>query len=46
MSTQYYLNCQDCKKIFGGKEVYIFGTGVDAETVTKALSEEVKIYAG
>lgn len=45
MNTQYYLNCQDCKKVFSGKEIYIFGTGVDAETATQSLSEFIKIKA-
>ena len=45
MNTQYYLNCEECKKVFSGKEIYIFGTGVDAETATQSLSEFVKIKA-
>lgn len=40
-----FLNSTECKQMFAGKEIYIFGTGIDAEQAQKELSQYTDILA-
>lgn len=45
MDAQVFLDKEDCKRLFGKKEIFVFGTGVDGECVTRELSENTMILA-
>lgn len=45
MNDRIFLNQEECKKLFLGKKVFIFGTGVDAEVAQKELSRYAIITA-
>lgn len=45
MGKKIYLDSNDCKKKFHNKEIFVFGTGVDAEQAQKILSEYAIILA-
>lgn len=40
-----FLNCEECKELFAGKEIYIFGAGVDGEKAYSKLEDTVNIGA-
>ncbi len=42
---QLYLDEKDCRNMFSDKNVYVFGTGVDAEVLYEKLSEKLHILA-
>lgn len=45
MDNGCFLGREECKKILSGKEIYIFGTGVDGEAAQKELSQYTIILA-
>lgn len=45
MDMTYYLDSENIKKVLIGKNIYIFGTGVDAERLTKKFSKTLNIVA-
>lgn len=45
MSRKYFLDSNTCKKQFYEKEIFVFGTGVDADRVRQELSEVTSILA-
>lgn len=44
-AEKIFLNCEECIRLFSSKDVYIFGTGIDAEQLTKQVSDYVNILA-
>ncbi|MCI9081075.1 MAG: hypothetical protein HFI70_01915 [Lachnospiraceae bacterium] len=40
-----FLNCKECEELFAGKEVYVFGAGVDGESLYRKLGSIVTICA-
>lgn len=40
-----FLNCEECKELFAGKEIYIFGSGVDGEKAYNKLEDTVNVGA-
>lgn len=44
-SKMIYLDCDQCIQLFSKQEVYIFGTGIDAEQLIKQLAEFIEIIA-
>lgn len=40
-----YLDAKDCKQLFSGREVYVFGAGVDGEKLYSKLADTVTIGA-
>ncbi len=45
MDDRIFLNQEECKKLFLEKEVFIFGTGVDAQEAQKELSQYAVVLA-
>lgn len=45
IDEKIYLDNNQCKQLFGEKEVFVFGAGVDAELFVKELSGDLKILA-
>lgn len=45
ISDNVFLDEEDCKRLFLGKEIFVFGTGVDGEYVERTLSENTNIIA-
>jgi hypothetical protein len=45
MTEHIFLDKNDCIRLFSGKEILVFGTGVDGEQVEKELSESIHISA-
>ena len=43
--TTIYLDFNKCIQLFSNQEVYVFGTGIDAEQLTRQLAEYVDIVA-
>jgi hypothetical protein len=40
-----FLDCDECKEIFAGREIYVFGAGVDGEKLYQKLADTVNICA-
>ena len=45
MKEKTFLNQEECRQLFFKKEIFIFGTGVDAEQAQKQLSQYTVILA-
>lgn len=45
VDENFFLDCDKCRKLFINKDIFIFGTGVDAERAMKELSEYANILA-
>ncbi len=41
----FYLTEEECRRLFNGKKVFVFGTGVDAEQFTQELEDCIGIRA-
>lgn len=44
-NEKVFLDLVECLELFGGHEVFIFGTGVDAELAKDALQDNVSVIA-
>ena len=43
--ANFYLTKTECRRLFDGKKIFVFGTGVDAEQLTQELGDCVNIRA-
>ena len=45
LNNNLFLSSEQCKNLFEGKYIYVFGAGVDGESFGKALSDHINILA-
>ena len=45
MDSSYYVNAETIERYLGHRNIYVFGTGVEAETLTKKTGDYVNIVA-
>lgn len=45
MNTKILKSCSECKDLFSGKEIFVFGAGVDGEKLYNKLADTVTIGA-
>ena len=45
MNTKILKSCSECKDLFSGKEIFVFGAGVDGEKLYNKLADTIMIGA-